>query len=182
MKKLSHTLILFLILGYWPISADSNSLEALPMIVSSEWDDTEMIGHTTLRKFGFHIYDASYWNLEKTQKNNLLNSNALMIVYARNIAAEKLVNSTKKQWKKIGISKQFQTEPWLEELTEIWPSIKKGDILIALVTPEGPTLFYSGTEMLGEIQDPDFGPAFLDIWLSPETNYKKNRKELLNEN
>ena len=181
MKIITSTFFLFCFLGLWTISADNNSVDALPRIISSDWDKTDIIGHTSLRKFGFHIYDASYWNLEKGYDANSTTSTALMIVYARDIDVGKLLNSTRKQWEDIGISEEYQTEVWLEELGNIWPSVTKGDVLIALVEPEGPTKFYSGHSMLGEMEDPKFGRAFLDIWLSSKTNYKKNRKELLNE-
>ncbi|MEM8843863.1 MAG: chalcone isomerase family protein [Pseudomonadota bacterium] len=181
MNKIILILILLTFFGFNQVSANDSAVDTLPAIVSSDWDETQMIGETTLRKFGFHIYDASFWNLSKNLEDNSLTSRALMIVYARKIASEKLVNSTKKQWKDIGIPKEYPTADWLNQLGNIWPSVKKGDVLVALVESDGTTKFYSSTEMLGEIDDPEFGQAFLDIWIGDNTNYKRNRKELLNE-
>lgn len=169
-------------LALLPILLHGNTMQSLPSIVSSGWDKSQLIGQTTFRKYGFHIYDASYWLLERKPADRpAANSNALMIEYARDIKAKKLVASTAKQWNKIGISKDYPTEQWLNELTAIWPDVSNGDLLIALVTQGGPTQFYSGDRLLGEIKDTEFGPAFLAIWLSNESRYQKNRKELLNE-
>ena len=182
MKTINTTLITLLLLAYWPIVLHSNTAESLPPIVSDSWDKTSMIGQTTFRKYGFHIYDASYWRLERDDEGvPVANSAALMIEYARDIKAEKLVASTKKQWKKIGVSTDYPVDQWLTQLTEIWPDVTTGDLLIALVTPEGPTNFYSGSELLGVIPDSQFGPVFMDIWIGEKSRYQKNRKELLNE-
>ena len=171
-----------LVLALWPLVLHSNTVQSLPPIISERWDKTEMIGQTSFRKYGFHIYDASYWQLEKnSQSDQTTNSSALMIAYARNIKAEKLVANTEKQWEKIGISEDYPISQWLAELSNIWPDVSEGDLLIALVTPGGSTEFYSGEELLGVITDTEFGPVFLDIWLGSASRYQKHRKELLNE-
>ena len=41
------------------------------------------------------------------------------------------------------------------------------------------TVFYNKDARLGELNDPEFGPAFLAIWLDEKSRYSKNRKELL---
>jgi hypothetical protein len=181
MKTIKFTLITILLLAHWPV-VHSNTAQALPPIISERWGQAKMIGQTSFRKYGFHIYDASYWLLERdSQGEPMKNSKALMIAYARNIKSEKLVASTEKQWNKIGVSSDYPVSQWLRELSGIWPDVGPGDLLIALVTPGGSTEFYSGDGLLGVIDDTQFGPVFLDIWLGSKSRYQKNRKELLNE-
>ena len=63
----------------------------------------------------------------------------------------------------------------------MWPDIKAGDLIVTVVTRGGPTRFYSSGELLGEIADPEFGPAFLEIWLHPESRRPDLRDALVGE-
>ena len=66
----------------------------------------------------------------------------------------------------------------------IWPDINEGDELIIYVNKAGQSIFYSdisdvSTQELGVIKDEEFGPAFLDIWLSEKTSEPELRVKLL---
>jgi hypothetical protein len=72
-----------------------------------------------------------------------------------------------------------QREQWISQLDKIWPDIKSGESLSAFVKKDGPTTFYFGDNLLGEVADVAFGPAFFAIWLDEGCRYPKVRKELL---
>ncbi|NRD74257.1 chalcone isomerase family protein [Shewanella sp. VB17] len=109
----------------------------------------------------------------------------LKIEYFKNISQADLLNATKEQWQHIGIDERLITD-WLEQLNRIWPNINEGDQLIIYVDDERRSTFYSGghdlpDQELGVINDDNFGPAFLDIWLSEKTSEPQLRMKLLGE-
>ena len=175
--KFSYYLIIFVWFVHSSAFAGQSSVE-LPSIVTSEWDKSEQLGQTKFSRFGIHIYDASLWVLSigNTQ------ASALSIKYARKISAERLLSSTKKQWKRLGFADQYPIDAWLQALEKYWPNVNNGDYLIFIASNNGGNSFYSKNRKLGSIDDQRFGTAFLDIWLSTKSNYQKQRKELLGEN
>ena len=174
---------LILLLG-WLFAgyAQAGVKSPLPEIVKLQWPELEMVGQTTLKRFGFHIYDASFWMLEdKTPSFLTTNTCALSITYARNIRAKRLLSSTKKEWQRLGFAGQYPIEAWLSILEKIWPDVMKGDQLVVISNPDGKTTFYDNHRSLGTIDDSNFGAVFLAIWLDENSRFKKNRKELLGE-
>ena len=177
--KLTHLYLIVLTLLYPYLSAQASPLSPLPSAISKQWQ-LDLVGQTKLRRLGLHIYDASFWS-EKNGPNWVDRSSvsALSITYARKIKATRLLSSTKKEWDRLGFANKYPLQTWLEKLATIWPSVEKGDQLIVVTKPNAETLFFSRSEQLGMIADPEFGPAFLAIWLDEKSRYKKNRKELL---
>ena len=158
---------------------DSN----LPTIATSQWKTVEQVGETRFKKFGLHVYDASFWSLrDNTSRQEPITATALSISYARNVKAKLLLSSTYKEWRRLGFAQRHPLDAWLDSLEKIWPDIKKGDYLVFTSTSDGDNIFYSDNKILGNINDPAFGPAFLDIWLSINATNQKNRRELLGEN
>lgn len=162
--------------------AEKEIVGELPEIVSNQWNVTEKKGDTRFKKLGLHIYDASLWSLadSKTLEHST-NATALSIIYARNIKAHRLLSSTHKEWKHLGFAHQHPLDAWLDALENIWPDIKDGDYLVFVNYHDGNNAFYSGTKLLGSINDSTFGSAFLDIWLNKNARYQKHRKELIGE-
>ena len=163
------------------ITAQAYSASPLPSVISSQWQ-LELIGQTKLRRLGLHIYDASFW-MQKDRASSSVAANlcALSITYARNIKVNRLLSSTNKEWKRLGFANRYPLDTWLDLLKDIWPDIKKGDQLVVVSIPDGETVFFDKNKKLGTVQDPEFGPAFLAIWLDEKSRYQKNRKELLGE-
>ena len=157
----------------------ANSIKSLPSVITNQWQ-LELVGQTKLRRLGLHIYDASFW-MQNNQASTSFKSNlsALSITYARNIRASRLLSSTSKEWNRLGFANKYPLQAWLGSLEKIWPDVKKGDQLIVVTIPKGKTIFFDQFKQLGTVNDPDFGPAFLAIWLDKNSRYKKNRNELL---
>ena len=70
---------------------------------------------------------------------------------------------------------------WSRELDRLWRDVRKGDNLTAVVIPGRETVFYDDDGLLGHLRDPDFGPAFLRIWLDSRTAIQDLRVQLLGE-
>jgi hypothetical protein len=162
-------------------------LSPLPTEVIAKWNDFSLVGQTSLRRYGFHVYDSSFWIIHDKAHNfnssDALeqNTRALSITYARKISAQQLLSSTKKEWQELGFAGRYPLDAWLTILENIWPDVEKGDQLIVVVTTDGKTTFYNNSTSIGIIDDANFGAAFLSIWLNEDSRFKKNRKELLGE-
>ena len=157
-------------------------MSPLPETVLKDQSDLQLVGQTRLKRFGIHIYDASFYIIGK-KSNEPIRTNicALSITYARNISASRLLAHTKNEWERLGFAEKYPLDAWLRILKGMWPDVTKGDQLVVVTTPDGMTTFYNKNNSLGKIQDRDFGKAFLAIWLDENSRYKKNRKELLGE-
>lgn len=103
---------------------------------------------------------------------------ALVIEYARDIEASMLIKSTLKEWQRLAV--EWKPD-WQKQLENIWPSVKSGDELLLLVKNPGVSQFFYNRELIGEITDSEFAPAFLSIWLSTNTRKPEIRKQLLGE-
>jgi len=188
LKLIKYSLFLLWILSIsssW--ASNQQVLSPLPDQVAKKWNNFSLVGQTSLRRFGFHVYDSSFWTYGEKSDDfktvDFLNADtyALSITYARKISVQQLLSSTKKEWQRLGFAGRYPLNAWLTMLENIWPSVEKGDQLIVVVTPEGKTTFFSKTHSLGTIDDENFGAAFLSIWLDKNSRFKKNRRELLGE-
>lgn len=181
-------LIVFTLLFIWVIAIshvgakNDQILSPLPNQVTERWDDFSFVGQTTLRRFGFHVYDSSFWLMGANSSDQLhTRTRALSITYARKISVQDLLSSTKKEWERLGFATRYPLDAWLIMLENIWPNVEKGDQLVVVVTTQGQTTFFNKSSSLGTIDDANFGPAFLSIWLDENSRFEKNRKELLGE-
>lgn len=60
---------------------------------------------------------------------------------------------------------------WMQQLAAIWPDVRADDQLSFFLSDEGRGHFYFNGQWLGAIDDPRFGPAFLNIWLADNSRY-----------
>ncbi|MDF5078607.1 hypothetical protein P3605_25355, partial [Vibrio parahaemolyticus] len=73
---------------------------------------------------------------------------------------------------------------WISELDRMFPDIQKGDELTYLTDGKSGQLFYKQVgdvqvKNVGIIEDERMNDAFLAIWLSPNTEFPKLRKQLI---
>ena len=98
-------------------------------------------------------------------------------MYLRSINKKDLIDATVEQWKKINFSHP-NIESWLIELEKMWPNVTNNSQL-TLRLENDKSYFYHNDSFIGEINDTDFGPAFISIWLSEKTTRPDLRKQLL---
>lgn len=103
---------------------------------------------------------------------------ALRIQYYKEIDKQALIDATGEQWQQLGYD-AIEIKQWLAPLAKIWPDVAPGDVLTLLVTQAGVSHFYFDDRLIGVIDDPRFGNAFLSIWLSENTSEPRLRKQLL---
>lgn len=167
--RVAPALVLAALLGSAPPCAGAPGADR-----SATAPELVLVGQGSYTWFGLAVYDAAY---REAQPGCELRE--LTITYARDVPARKLVKATREQWEKLGLDNRERTRPWLRELLDIWPDIKRGDYLSMRVDAAGVAQFSGVQGRLGAISDPDFAPAFLSIWLHPDTSDRDLREDLL---
>jgi hypothetical protein len=64
----------------------------------------------------------------------------------------------------------------------MWPDVREDDVLALEMSASGRSTFLLNGKPLGSIDDPEFGPSFLAIWLSPDTSRPELRRLLIGMN
>lgn len=172
------TAAVLLLCGPWAAPAHGATDHSGPL------DTLYEVGSGELTWFGLEVYEARLHSA--TPEFQGLGGTApvaLEITYLRNISSKRLVETTAKEWRRLrtelALPGEERVQPWLDAVSEMWPDVTPGDRLIARVEPGGPTHFYGNDGLLGVIADPDFGPAFLGIWLHPDSRDASLRAALL---
>ncbi|TCS37127.1 chalcone isomerase family protein [Reinekea marinisedimentorum] len=140
----------------------------------------QLVGEATLKIMFWNVYQSRlYTPSGRFEGYNQPHAGEYMleITYLQNIKSSDLVEQTYKQWQHLGVP-QADVEPFMEELLNYWPDVSEGDTL-SMHVANGRTHFYFNGVLTGEIAEPEFGPMFVSIWLSPETSQPKMRKKLL---
>lgn len=141
------------------------------------------VGRGELTWFGFSVYDAHLYTPSGRFEGLEAPPVALEIRYEREIQSDQLVEQTRKEWRRLAgvldLDDPDRIEAWLDAVGRIWPDVGPGDRILTVLAGDGATRFYGRTEFLGAIEDPDFGPALLGIWLHPETRVADLRADLI---
>ena len=135
------------------------------------------VGRSSLRVMVFKVFDSALFT-ESGEWQDPTKSFRYELTYARTIAGAVLASQTTKEWEHLGFTDERQSG-WVEYLEAIWPDVSKGDTITFDVDAAGVSRFYFNGEWLGAIEDPDFAPLFIAIWLSPETSRPAHREGLL---
>ncbi len=151
-----------------------------------DWRQWETVGEAKLTWFIFDIYtsrlkapDGQY----KVSGDISPHPFALEINYQRDISKQQLLDVTDEQWQKLGFSDRSRQQ-WISELNTMFPNIKKGDELTYLTDGKTGQLIYRQAGQIphmtvGYVRDEKLNDAFLAIWLSPNTEFPKLRKQLI---
>ena len=145
--------------------------EALPAL--------KQVGTSTLRVAFFKVFDSALFT-ESGDWRDPRTSFRYELTYARSISGNFLVSQTTKEWDHLGFQDNRRSR-WVEALKAIWPDVNKGDTIAFDVDAEGVSRFYFNGAWVGTINDPDFAPSFIAIWLSPDTSRPAHREGLLAE-
>lgn len=140
-------------------------------------EDLRPVGSTTLKVLFWTIYDSTLYSPDGDY-SGIEPGLALHLEYRRNIASQRLVNTTRDQWQELGIYDEQLSEPWLDELSRLWPDIRRGDSVTLVVAPGLAARFYYNGELLGVVDDGEFTRRFLAIWLDEKSAYPKQRDQL----
>ena len=143
-------------------------------------DDLKKVGEAKLKVLFWDVYNSSLYSKTGEYKEEQF-PQALKINYLRDIDAEDLIERTQDEWKKLGI-KQVIFSQWIPLLINIFPDIKKGDVLLLIVNKNQQSEFFFNGKTIGQITDQTFGKNFLRIWLDKNCSYPNVRFKLIGSN
>ena len=166
MKQLSSLLIAIL-----PALICSGPLLANPVA------ELQPVGSATLKVFFWTIYNSTLYTEDGTYTDIEPNL-ALQITYRRNIASRELLAKTEEEWQKTSPGHKSQ-HTWLSKLDEIWPDVRRGDVIVLRVNSSFASDFYFNDKFIGAIEDREFTEQFLSLWLSERSSYPKLRNILI---
>jgi hypothetical protein len=140
----------------------------------------QRVGAGKLSWLGQPIYDASLWTSEGRFRGYASEEPvALSLWYQRHFSRDTLLRITDTAWKRLGEVPAESRERWLASLRSFWSDVHPGDNVTTVVVPGQATRFYDARGFMGQIDDPEFGPAFLSIWLDSRSVVKDLRVQLL---
>lgn len=177
-----HVFILALIVAA-PVLFFGTVAAAVAEDKAAPLSDLVEVGRGELTWFGLGVYDAHLYTPTGRFEGIEADKIALEIRYERDITSDQLVETTRKEWRRLAgtleLNDPARKEAWLSAVGAIWPDVSDGDRIITIVEPGGPTRFFGNQGPLGTVEDPAFGPALLAIWLHPETRVADLRAELI---
>lgn len=145
---------------------------------ASPLSELKRVGEGEMNYLFWTLYRAELFASDIPFDATEMKPKALRIEYYKEIDKQALIDATGEQWQQLGYE-GVEIKQWLVPLTKIWPDVAPGDVLILLVTQTGVSHFYFDDQLIGVIDDPRFGDAFLSIWLSENTSEPRLRKQLL---
>ena len=138
-----------------------------------------LVGSSQLRVAFFEVFDSKLFT--KTGKwDDPRHSFRFELTYQRNISGRFLAKQTAKEWDHLEFDDPRRSE-WESVILAMWPDVEKGDKIAFDVDEQGVSRFFYNGTWVGSVTDPDFGPAFIAIWLSPKTSRPAHREGLLAE-
>ncbi len=172
-RRLGHLLSACLLALICTASLASPIRDALPQAVA--------LGNGTFRWFGLKLYDARLWAERRgfSADDWARTPLALELTYARSLYGTRIADASVDEMKKLGLGSPAQQRAWRDAMKQVFPDVDEGTQLVGIYQPGQPTRFYRDGIAIGEVADPDFGPAFFAIWLHPRTSAPKLRAALL---
>ena len=161
----------------WLLLALLFTLQAPSTAAEAEGTELKKVGEARLRVFLWSIYNSRLYTPSGTYRDGE-RPLRLEIEYLINVRRAALVERTGDEWDAMGRRHPHQ-DLWLTRLDELWPDIREKDVLSIEIDHENRSTFYFNGERLGRIDDPDFGPQFVDIWLSEDSTRPALREALL---
>ncbi|WOJ97622.1 chalcone isomerase family protein [Congregibacter brevis] len=152
--------------------AAANSLQQ-----TAEQLELQKVGEARLKFLFWSVYDSALYT-PSGQYNNGVRPLKLEIQYLLDVKADALLERTLMEWSDMGRDHP-RKDSWRSELATIWKDIASGDVLSLELDEENRSTFRHNGELLGHIEDPEFGQEFVDIWLSEDCTRPKIRQALL---
>jgi len=135
----------------------------------------------TVTPLKINLYDIDLCNdeIQKLSYQNIWDKRfALVIKYNKDIAKKRLVGASIDEIKKYNQISAADQEKIIKKLSQIFPEVKKGDMISALYEKGQVTLEYNNKN-IGTISDKIFAKQFISIWLNPKNEFAKMRLDLL---
>ncbi|WP_286237621.1 hypothetical protein [Neptuniibacter halophilus] len=133
------------------------------------------VGEARLTVLWFDIYQAVLFT-PSGQFESYRAPLKLQLTYQRSISREDLISETGRLL--VPFAAPEQRTIWLQALREIWPGVNDKDQLVFQVDDRGSAHFFYNRVWIGSVEDPAFSAAFIQIWLSEQSEYPALARQL----
>ncbi|MFK7862658.1 MAG: chalcone isomerase family protein [Pseudohongiellaceae bacterium] len=148
-----------------------------PIATANPIQNLNEVGSAKLKVLLWNIYESALY----TPSGNFRGIEpglALELEYRRNIPKSEFVKYARDEWKKQSLYNN-RSEEWLSRISDILPSVRKGDVIVLKVNNQRESEFYLNDQFIGKLGGENFTDRFLSIWLSTNTSYPKLRNKLV---
>jgi hypothetical protein len=146
-------------------------------VVENYVPNAEKIGEGRLTFLAWDIYDATLYASKGQWKS--VGPFALKLSYFREVSGTDIADQSMEEIRNQGFDDEIKLAAWHAQLKKIFPNVTKGSHLIGIYKHTGETIFYDQENKIGQINNPEFGRLFFNIWLGEKTNVLRLRKKLL---
>ena len=176
---LTFTSILAAMLAISPVPAFAINAPPLPSRVVEVAPNLKVQGGGELTFFGISVYDGYYWSPNPGWSQD--GTFALDLHYHHALNGARIAERSVSEIRKMGYGTAEQRARWGEEMTRVFPNVRKGDRITGVNLPGGIVRYFLNGKAIGEITDPGFARAFFGIWLDPKSSELDFRRLLLGE-
>jgi hypothetical protein len=153
------------------------------------------LGAGTLSVWGFAIYDATLWVAPGFRADRWARSAfALSLRYRRDFRGDDIARRSLDEMQRMQPIDAVVASRWLAAMERAFPDVRAGDRLTGVWLPSSPvtdpapgaraqgrTVFHSARGAVAVDDEPDFGPRFFALWMSPRGPKPELRAALLGE-
>jgi hypothetical protein len=156
----------------------ATSESGLPDAFSQHCDDLwQLCGEGIFSWSVFRFYRARL--LTQTGAFDRTKPFLLDLQYLRALTGQQIVSTSIDEIARLFELSENHRSAWSEELYAMIPNVTLGDRLLGWFIPGSGVQFFSATQPLGHIQDPEFVRMFSAIWLDERTRSPQLRLALL---
>ena len=137
--------------------------------------------HHNFTYFLLDVYDIYLCinNKDALKKDRIYHNNfSIFIQYNMNFDKKELSKSSIKEINRYYNITNLEQNKYYQKLFDIFPNVKKNDIIEAKYNKNGTATLYHNDNISGRIDDKKFSKIFLNIWLHPNNKYQKMIKDL----
>ena len=150
---------------------------SMPQPVEKHVPQAQLVGEGKMTYLFWDVYDAQLFAPEGLWQEQP--PYALTLTYLRDFDGEDIAKRSVKEMRKQGFDDKDMLDAWQQVMTEIFPNVLEGEQLTGVLNADLTTVFYKDEEIIGTVEDTQFGEQFFAIWLNEKTSEPGLRKKLI---
>ena len=159
------------------VNTDASVAQRMRLLLRSS---PRLIGQHRFTVWGFDVYDASLWASQPFAPEDWFKHTLVLeLRYLRDFRGRDIAQRSIDEMHGQQALNASQKQNWLATLQALIPSVRSGERLTGVYTPERSMQLWHQDRWLGEVVDAELAQRFFGIWLSPETSQRQLRQQLL---
>jgi len=139
--------------------------------------EAKTVGQGRFSWLFWDIYDAALYAPEG--KFDARQPFALSLTYLRNLNGAQIADKSAEEMRRLGMKDEVTLATWHAQMRKIFPDVSNGARITGVYNASKQSIFYADGVKIGQINDPNFGAYFFNIWLGDKTRDQNLRAQLL---